>query len=150
MKTEELPGDLRETLESLMHGSFTIECDVKDALENAENLKDFKERASGALNNLIQEASDLMNALGHKNGGPIEMDEFREIADPNIWKDLSPEEVREFVQWALDNWKPNTEVNRVWHPVIWRSWSQLDESFATAKKQILTDADEAPFIHREG
>ncbi len=71
------------------------------------------------------------------------------MADLNIWKDLSPEEVREFVQWALDNWKPNTEVNKVWHPVIRRTWSQLDESFATAKRQILADVNEAPFIHRE-
>jgi hypothetical protein len=23
----------------------------------------------------------------------------------NIWWDLSPEDAREFVQWALDNWK---------------------------------------------
>ena len=72
------------------------------------------------------------------------------MADLNIWRDLSPEEVREFIQWALDNWKPNTEVNKVWHPVIRRTWSQLDESFVTAKKQILADVDEKTlFVHRE-
>jgi hypothetical protein len=71
------------------------------------------------------------------------------MADLNIWKDLSPEEVREFVQWALDNWKPNTEMNKVWHPAIRRTWSQLDESFATAKRLILADVDKVLFIHRE-
>ncbi len=71
------------------------------------------------------------------------------MADPNICKDLWPEDVREFVQWALDNRKPNTEVNKVWHPVIRRPWSQLDESFGTAKKQILADTEETLFVHRE-
>ena len=71
------------------------------------------------------------------------------MADLNIWRDLSPEEVREFVQWAIDNWKPSAEVNKVWHPVIRRTWSQLDESFATAKKQILADVDETLFVHQE-
>ncbi len=63
MRFEELPSDLRETVESLKHGSFTIECDVKDALDNAENLQDFKVRASGALNNLINEARDAIRSL---------------------------------------------------------------------------------------
>lgn len=53
MKPEELPYDLGETIESLKHGSHTIECDVNLALENAENLKDFKERASGLFANLV-------------------------------------------------------------------------------------------------
>ncbi len=66
MKPEELPNDLRENIESLKHGSFTIECDVKDALENAENLQDFKERASGALSDLMEEINpgpDLTRAF---------------------------------------------------------------------------------------
>jgi hypothetical protein len=106
MKTVELPDDLREMIESLKHGSFTIECDVKDALENAESLKDFKERASGALNNLIQEASDLMKALGHKHGGPhipLEMDEFREMAADII------DEVTEAIQTEYPDLKPKKE-----------------------------------------
>ena len=72
------------------------------------------------------------------------------MTDLNIWRDLSPEEVREFVQWALGNWKPNIEVNKVWHPVIRRTWSQLDGSFATVKRQILVDVDEKTvFVHQE-
>ncbi len=71
------------------------------------------------------------------------------MPDVNIWRDLSPEEVREFVQWALDNWKPNTEPDKMWHPVIRHTWSQLDQSFATSKKQILADMEETLFTHRE-
>jgi hypothetical protein len=55
-----------------------------------------------------------------------------------IWRDLQPEEVKEFVQWSLDNWKPDTQINNVWHPVV-RTWGKLDEAFATAKRQILAD-----------
>lgn len=56
-----------------------------------------------------------------------------------IWRDLQPEEVREFVQWALDNWKPNTQINNVWHPVVRNTWGKLDGAFATAKRQIMAD-----------
>lgn len=71
------------------------------------------------------------------------------MAEVNIWRDLSPEDVREFIQWALDNWKPNTSVNPVWHPVIRRTWSQLDASFETSKKQILADMEEILSTHKE-
>jgi len=57
----------------------------------------------------------------------------------HIWRDLPSEEVKEFVQWALDNWKPDTQINNVWHPVVRSTWGKLDESFATAKRQILAD-----------
>ncbi len=56
-----------------------------------------------------------------------------------LWRDLQPEEVKEFVQWALDNWKPDTQINNVWHPVVRSTWGKLDEVFATAKRQILAD-----------
>ena len=57
----------------------------------------------------------------------------------HIWRDLKPEEVKEFVQWALDNWKPDTQINNVWHTVVRSTWGKLDESFATTKRQILAD-----------
>ena len=56
-----------------------------------------------------------------------------------LWRDLPPEEVKEFVQWVLENWKPDTQINNVWHPVVRNTWGKLDESFATAKRQILAD-----------
>ena len=59
----------------------------------------------------------------------------------NIWRDLTHDEVREFVEWVLANWKPCTEVNPVWHPVVRSTWGKLDSMFATAKTQILADFD---------
>ena len=56
-----------------------------------------------------------------------------------LWRDLPHEEVKEFVQWALDNWKPDTQINNVWHPVVRNTWGKLDEAFATAKRQVLAD-----------
>lgn len=57
----------------------------------------------------------------------------------NIFRDLSPDESKEFVLWALDNWKPDTPPKQVWHPLIRLTWTQLDAAFATAKVQILAD-----------
>ncbi len=79
MKLEELPDDLRETIDSLKHGSYTIECGINDALENAQNLKDFKELASIALNNLIQEASDITSAFEHRQLTERERDRMIDI-----------------------------------------------------------------------
>ncbi len=56
-----------------------------------------------------------------------------------LWRDLPPEEVKEFVQWALDNWKIDTQINNIWHPVARSTWGKLDEAFAAAKRQILAD-----------
>lgn len=71
------------------------------------------------------------------------------MLEANIFRELSPEEAKEFVNWTLDNWKPNTPVNSVWHPLIRRTWSQLDASFETSKKQILADMEEILLTHRE-
>lgn len=56
-----------------------------------------------------------------------------------IWRDLQAEEIKEFVQWALENWKPDTQINNVWHPIVRSTWGKLDEAFAKAKRQILAD-----------
>jgi len=45
-----------------------------------------------------------------------------------IWRELKPEEVKEFTQWALDNWKPDTLINNMWHPVVRSTWGKLDEA----------------------
>lgn len=58
-----------------------------------------------------------------------------------IWRTLSVEEVKQFVQWTLDNWRPNTKINIDWNPVVRFIWVKLDASFAIAKAQILADCD---------
>jgi len=57
----------------------------------------------------------------------------------NIFRDLDPAEIKDFVQWALDNWKPDTPPKEVWHPVIRNTWMILDAAFETTKRQVLAD-----------
>ena len=63
MKIEELPEHLREMVEALRHGSNTIECDVKDALEIASDVEDFRERAKCELDSLIGEAQEVKDII---------------------------------------------------------------------------------------
>lgn len=67
MELEELPEHIREMVEALKHGSNTIECDVQDALDNAENLDDFMARVSNAMNDLIGEAEAIKLTLGKEH-----------------------------------------------------------------------------------
>lgn len=64
MEIEELPEDLRELVESLKHGSATIECDVKDALEIASDVDDFRARVSCEIDSLISEAQMVKDIIG--------------------------------------------------------------------------------------
>ncbi len=64
MNIEDLPQEMREMVEALKHGSSTIECDVNDALENAEDLDDFKARVSNVMNDLKGEAQVVIDTLG--------------------------------------------------------------------------------------
>ena len=36
----------------------------------------------------------------------------------SLFKDLTPEEQKEYRQWARDNYEPGMEVNPVWHPIV--------------------------------
>lgn len=64
MKIEELPEDLREMVEALKHGSVTIQVDVIDALENAENLDEFKANVSNAMLDIQGEAQGVIDLMG--------------------------------------------------------------------------------------
>lgn len=63
MEIEDLPEDLREMVEGLRHGSNTIECDVKDALEIASDVDDFKARVCCEIDSLIGEAQEVKNIV---------------------------------------------------------------------------------------
>ena len=64
MKIEDLPEEMREMVEGLKHGSATIENDVKDALEIASDLEDFRERVSCEIDSLISEAQEVRDIVG--------------------------------------------------------------------------------------
>lgn len=42
----------------------------------------------------------------------------KESNEINLWRDLSPEEEKEYRQWARDNYRPASEIKGVWHPVV--------------------------------
>ncbi len=67
MELEELPEAMQEAFKSLRFNSASIEYDVKDALEEAENLEDFQERVSDAMDSLIAEAQGTKAVLCDKD-----------------------------------------------------------------------------------
>ncbi len=64
MKIVDLPEEMREMVEGLKHGSATIENDVRDALEIASDLEDFRERVSCEIDSLISEAQEVRGIIG--------------------------------------------------------------------------------------
>lgn len=64
MKIEELPEETRDEIRSLKHGSYTIETDVIQALEDAGDIKDFKQGVTGRMKALIEEAEGVISSLG--------------------------------------------------------------------------------------
>lgn len=51
----------------------------------------------------------------------------------NMFRELSPEEEKQFRQWARDNYKPFTEIKGIWHPVV------QDECVKITKEQAVVD-----------
>jgi len=63
LELDDLPEDLREMVEALKHGSNTIECNVKDALEMASDVDDFRARVSCEIDSLIGEAQEIKDIV---------------------------------------------------------------------------------------
>jgi len=59
MDFEDLPEDLKDKYLMLKHGSATIQADVEDALEEAENIEDFREKVRDKMKALIYECKDV-------------------------------------------------------------------------------------------
>lgn len=79
MNIEKLPEELMEAIRSLKNGSITIQADVIEALENAEDLKDFEERVKGAMNNLMEEIKDAIREFTHRQLTEKERDRMIDI-----------------------------------------------------------------------
>ena len=56
MKYEDLTPKMQELLNGLRHTSLTIDCDISDALEDAEDVEEFVENVVNGMENLAQEA----------------------------------------------------------------------------------------------
>ena len=48
----------------------------------------------------------------------------------NLFKELSPEEVQEFRQWARDNYTPFTPIQGIWHPVVQHECQKINSRTA--------------------
>ena len=44
----------------------------------------------------------------------------------SLFRKLTPAEIEAFEAWARENWKPDTPVNPLWHPVVRAEWARLD------------------------
>ena len=45
----------------------------------------------------------------------------------NLWRDLSPEEIAEFKQWARENYIPFEPINGIYHPIIQKECALINE-----------------------
>ena len=63
MEINDIPTDLQSEVYSLKHGSLTIQCDVDDAIDQAENWKDAQETIEARMDALIGEAKAIINTF---------------------------------------------------------------------------------------
>ena len=42
------------------------------------------------------------------------------------FRELTNEEDERFREWAREHWRPNTEPNPLWHPVVRDEWSKIE------------------------
>ena len=46
-----------------------------------------------------------------------------------MFRELSDSERQEFVEWAREQFEPNTEPNQLWHPVVREEWARLQAEY---------------------
>jgi len=63
MRFDDLDEGMQEVLSSLRHGSNTIECDVKDAMEEATTQEEFVHNAIKSLEALKNECDGVISEL---------------------------------------------------------------------------------------
>jgi len=64
MKYEELPENIQKQIDELKHYVQTIQSDVLDALESAENLEEFRSQVDNRMDEIISEAQKVREVLG--------------------------------------------------------------------------------------
>lgn len=52
----------------------------------------------------------------------------------NFFRDLSPEEVTEFKEWARLEYTPGEEIRNIWHPVVQHECRVINARYATARR----------------
>lgn len=64
MNIEDLPADMQEEINMLKHGSLTIQTDIEEALNEAEDLEHLKDIVDSKMQALIEEAQSMRTTLG--------------------------------------------------------------------------------------
>ena len=64
MKYKELPENLQAQIDELKYYSQSIQSDVMDSLESADNLEDFRLKVRNSMNDIISEAKKVCDILG--------------------------------------------------------------------------------------
>ena len=52
-----------------------------------------------------------------------------------LFRDLSPEEIVVFRQWARDNYTPGQPINPMWHPVVVTECRRMNEDAGVKEAQ---------------
>ncbi len=68
MNLEDLPPGMRKAVEMLKHGSSTIQSDIEDALDEAEDIGHFRTMVYAKMQALIGEAQNMVLVLGTGKG----------------------------------------------------------------------------------
>jgi len=68
IKYEELPAYVQKQIDELKHYAQTIQSDVLDALESAENLEEFRSRVDSSMDEITGEAQKVREVLGTGKG----------------------------------------------------------------------------------
>jgi hypothetical protein len=63
MKYEELPENMQKQIDELKHYAQTIQSDVLDALEPAENLEEFRSQVNSSMDEIISETQKVREVL---------------------------------------------------------------------------------------
>lgn len=63
MNYDNLPKKVKEQYDSMRYASGTLEAEIEQALEEAEDLDDFIERVEDAMECLISEAKQVANSF---------------------------------------------------------------------------------------
>lgn len=64
MKYEELTENMQKQIGELKHYAQTIQSDVLDALESAENPEEFRPQVNNSMDEIISEAQKVREVLG--------------------------------------------------------------------------------------
>lgn len=56
-----------------------------------------------------------------------------------MFKQLTPEEEREYRQWARDHFDPHQDSSPVWHPVVVNEWYVLMATYWANREEALDE-----------